>query len=134
MLKLLKNTKAQAVIGEYVIIFLLVIAAISVMSVYIRRSLQGKIRDARAQQTSIVRNIVRSQAGGFYAGTNMWETYEPYYINRTATSDRGISTTRRLFGSAPTATGATSGIAQTDHGTTITRQALSNVLPPVNAD
>ncbi|MBF0122639.1 MAG: hypothetical protein HQL21_04415 [Candidatus Omnitrophica bacterium] len=74
MLIRLCQRRAQAVVGNYVIVFFVVIGAITAMTVFFRRGIQARVYDA---ETYMVRTIAtRSQLP--VAGQ-----YEPDYIHRT---------------------------------------------------
>ena len=72
-----RQRQGQSVMGQYAIVFFVVIATISVMTVYVRRGLQGRIYDAKKY---MIDNI---SAG---AKVTVAQEYEPYYTNRV--SDR----------------------------------------------
>jgi hypothetical protein len=75
MLKLLKNNRGQNTAVEYVVTFFLVVGILSAMSVYIRRTIQGRMRDAQLYMAKTVAEA--APAGNF---TVPYE-YEPYYAN-----------------------------------------------------
>ena len=80
MLKTLRNTKAQAVMGEYVIVIFLVMAVMTSMTIYFKRAVQARIHDARDYMVT----EVRERTAGIYTG-NLYREYEPYYSNTSAT-------------------------------------------------
>ncbi|MFC1510574.1 hypothetical protein ACFL49_02830 [Candidatus Omnitrophota bacterium] len=86
-LKRLKKKKGQAVSSEYVMVFFLVVASMTTMTVYIRRALQARVFDARNKMVEIV--AAESEA------IVRWE-YEPYYSQTDATARRVDSTTKDL--------------------------------------
>jgi len=72
--KHLKNKKAQST-AEYAVLLGLVIGAVVTMQVYVKRSLQAKIRNAS--------DLITQQTG--YVNGHQLETteqYEPYYLSR----------------------------------------------------
>jgi len=77
------NKKGQAVLSEYVMIFFVVIAAIVAMTVFVQRSLQGRIHDARNYMIDSVTNTGACDANCLLATgatTNQIPyQYEPYY-------------------------------------------------------
>ena len=83
----LKNKVAQST-AEYVIVLGLIVAAVVAMQTYIKRGLQGRIKDAvdykdQAGQTS---NVVQFS-------TNQ---YEPYYISSNFTTNRTADETENM--------------------------------------
>ena len=86
MLKCLKFPRAQ-VLPEYVFMLVLVVAAVSAMSVYVRRALQAKIYDARG---AMIERVAGAYNSSPYAPvTTFSNEYEPYYLqtNTTGISD-----------------------------------------------
>ncbi|MCK5260181.1 MAG: hypothetical protein KAJ70_03885 [Candidatus Omnitrophica bacterium] len=83
MLKALKNTKAQAVTEEYTIVIFMVMAVLTVMTVYFKRVVQARIHDARDYMVT----EVRARTDGIYTG-NLYREYEPYYGNTSGTVSR----------------------------------------------
>ncbi len=74
MLRILKNRKAQSILGEYAIVFAVALAMIVTMSVYFQRGVQGRIRDARMAMG----NIVLSRTHDYHSEVRI--DYEPYYL------------------------------------------------------
>lgn len=60
--------------GQYALVFFVVIAAVTAMTIYVRRGLQGRIRDARTHMIDTIKT--RADIGDIPLA------YEPYYINR----------------------------------------------------
>ena len=97
MLLLLKNKKAQNTM-EYAILFAVVVGALTAMQLYVRRSLQQKIRGG----TDNIPNAVLSQETAFSGivvdqllGDPTVTQYEPYYYvngqsDLTSTTSEGI--------------------------------------------
>lgn len=106
MLKILKYKKAQTIMGEYLLIFFLIIGVATAMTIYFRRVVQARIRDARVTMIDIVRSRTNVLVNGkpAYAGPLFYE-YEPYYLNAITNSMRS-DTLRDGLGS-----GGSSGIA-----------------------
>ena len=75
MLKYLKTNKAQAVMGEYVLVFVLAIGMVTAMTVYFKRAVQARIYGARNSMMNTVANL----AGDYYGNTFLQREYEPYY-------------------------------------------------------
>ncbi len=94
MLKYFKNNKAQSHFGEYTILLLLVIGMATAMSVYFRRGVQGKIRDASLYVgRTLSQEAVLEDAGGqpqtLYEPRGPFFTqYEPYYENTVSDISR----------------------------------------------
>lgn len=78
--------------SEYVLLFFLVVGAITVMSIYVRRGVQARIRDTRKQMF----NIVKERTGLQFFGNLEYE-YEPYYINATTVVTTDINERKGLF-------------------------------------
>ena len=107
MLKNLQKNNAQIVIGEYVLLFFVVTAVIGAMTIYVRRALQGRLRDAQlAMYETATPEIWVGTGVPLVAGqTFFFLDYEPYYVNRTAMISRTQNETRRLSGSFNAASG-----------------------------
>jgi Flp pilus assembly pilin Flp len=85
MLKFLKNKKAQSV-AEYVIILGLVVATVVAMQTYVKRGVQGRIRDAvdfvdQGQQAT-GEGATAENAVVQFNGSQ----YEPYYLRSDISS------------------------------------------------
>ena len=81
----LSSRKAQVVMGEYALLIVLTVFAITGMTVFFKRVLQARIRDARWAMQKMVRNSydgTAHQTTDIFDGT-IWLEYEPYYGNRT---------------------------------------------------
>ncbi|MEI6437121.1 MAG: hypothetical protein WCO69_00050 [Candidatus Omnitrophota bacterium] len=76
MLKNFRSKKGQAVSGEYVLAAILMVGALSVMTVYLRRAFQARVYDGQ-------RKIMADASAAL--GTKVRAEYEPYY---TMTSSR----------------------------------------------
>lgn len=77
MLKLMRKGQSTA---EYAIVIGLVIAAAVAMQVYVKRSLQGKIKDAADYKDESATMLTTKQ-------------YEPYYMESDLTSSRSAAST-----------------------------------------
>ena len=77
----LKNKKAQST-AEYVIVLGLVVAAVMAMQTYIKRGLQGRIKDVVDYKDNAGQAMLFS--------TNQ---YEPNYINSTFSTNRASNET-----------------------------------------
>jgi uncharacterized protein (UPF0333 family) len=80
----IRNRKAQST-AEYAIVIGLVIAAAVAMQVYVKRGVQGKIKDAT--------DYVDSDAGTVVGTTSQ---YEPYYLGSNMTATRNASSTENV--------------------------------------
>jgi hypothetical protein len=123
MLKQLRNNKAQAITSEYVLVLFLVVGMMTAMTIYFKRAIQARIRDAR---TTMI-NTVLVRAANHYNGMLFYE-YEPYYANTTSAIFRDtVSETRVLQGKS-------SGIFNKiiDEQTAV--QTMSEIAPPKDAD
>ena len=82
--------KAQTT-AEYAILIGLVVGAVIAMQVYVKRGLQGRMRDA----------VDHVGANGDVGGTDLAFTsaqYEPYYLQSTATTDQTSHDDESLHG------------------------------------
>jgi len=122
MLKSLKNKKAQAVIGEYLLVFLMVVGMITAITLYFRRAVQARIRDANYS----VAASVATRANGYFIGDVLLE-YEPYYIHRQAVITRDAT---QRDGLLPAGAAGLSGIYIRNAIDSIGVKAFSNMLPP----
>ncbi|MCK5580876.1 MAG: hypothetical protein KAJ18_06345 [Candidatus Omnitrophica bacterium] len=81
MFKLLRNNKGQGVAVQYVLTFFLVTATVASMSVYIRRLVQGRIRDARRYMALTVNATLSNASLNILGRDAARYSYEPYYMN-----------------------------------------------------
>lgn len=100
------NKKGQSTM-EYAILISLVIAAIAGMQVYVKRGVQGRIKDG-------VENMVTKTVAGDFgipvdkvAGDNYYRQFEPYYLDSAFATERAEKLTEK-FGTDTTAGKATS--------------------------
>ena len=115
--------------AEYLLIFFLVVAAMSAMSIYFKRLLQARLRDARMYMVNDVMartNVLDSSGNAYYNGV-LYYDYEPYYTETDSTIERITNDEDRVL------SGIGSGRYQkvVDESTTIDTQ--STTLPPRNA-
>lgn len=108
------------VMSEYALTFFIVVAAMAGMSLFMKRALQGRIRDA---QQSMVATINARTTN--YVKTPFFQ-YEPYYMNTSSVVDKDLSTTQTV-GPSP---GFSSGVfGQTwDESTEV--RSTSNTISP----
>jgi len=123
MLRIVKNNRAQAVVGEYVIVFFIAIGVITAMSTYFQRVVQGRIYDARDAMVSLTRN----QSAGYFNG-NIFFHYEPYYQNTDS------ETYRSLISRTSLVEGGTSGIYRVEYDDLSRITNTSVTKPPRDAD
>lgn len=109
--------------GEYVLVFFVVIGMATVMTIYFKRALQARIFDAR----NTMLNTVLNRTQGYYTG-NILIGYEPYYGNTVSTIIRQENTTTNLL------PGATTGIFRKGIDETTAVQTQSQTAPPKDAD
>ncbi len=105
--------------SEYVITFFLVIAVISAMSVYVKRSLQGRIWDAR---NYMIHSIATSNTATL--GNVILQEYEPYYVQTQSNVDSLMNSVQTLQG------GGTTGIFGDKFTDQVRVTTDSNQLPP----
>lgn len=108
MLRLGKKAQTTA---EYAILIALVIGAVVAMQVYVRRGLQGRVRDVVDDIT------VGGQVDNPTAVENIFISgqYEPYYVSSNATTNQTSNQTESL--QAGGAVGRTSNVATTSNRT-----------------
>ncbi len=75
MLRILRNKKAQTT-AEYAVLIGLVVAALLAMQVYVKRGLQGRLRDATDRVATQNPEV------------GMTNQYEPYYLSSSFDSTR----------------------------------------------
>jgi ABC-type cobalt transport system substrate-binding protein len=119
MLKKLKNKKAQAVMGEYALIFIIAVAMTVSMLVFFRRAIQAKVFDARNAMVGTV--MERTQ--GYYNGS-FHGAYEPYYTNVESIVARSLTEKRTLL------EGGSTGIFRKITDRETSAQTKSRTAPP----
>ena len=124
MFKLLRNHKGQGITVQYTLTFFLVIAVIGAMTVYVRRAIQGRVRDARTYMVMTVNSVFHDPSVNAL-GNLYWE-YEPYYANADVT--RGTDSIERLSTPQP------GGVTWIDYDSSVTTNASSTQAPPRDAD
>ena len=126
---LLRSRKAQTIFPEYVLVFFVVIAMITAMTVYFQRSIQGRIRDAREYAVS----EIRARAKPYYPGVNealLYREYEPYYVQATSNVLMRSDDTTKLLATP----GYSSGIFAQIYNQETRIQTFSNTAAPKEAD
>lgn len=91
MLRLFRNKKAQTT-AEYAILIAIVVGALVAMQVYIRRGLQGRVRNV-VDDTTLGGTMGDDASKAMFDGGQ----YEPYYA-ATETSADSASSKRELLG------------------------------------
>ncbi len=81
-----RDQRGSTSLGEYALTIFLVVGVVVVMTTYVRRSLEGRMRDARHYMINAVSNVCSSDVNCMNAtnlgGKNaIGEQYEPYYIS-----------------------------------------------------
>ena len=114
------------VASEYVVTFFVVVAVITGMSVYFRRAVQAKIRDAHNSML----NIVRERIGTAYQGNDVYIQYEPYYRVTTSEAVVANNNQRQILPTYP----LSSGLYRFTPNEQTSRVSATVTLPPVNAD
>ena len=118
MKKDFRNRKGQGMAVEYALTFFLVVSFVIGMSAYVRRAIQGRVRDSRDYMIGMVRD-------SGYTG-NLYYEYEPYYGNSDAVRAIDSTMTRRGMGTYP----QPSGIFELEYDTSTTTRYSSNQAAP----
>ena len=124
MLKNLRKNNAQVIVSEYVAVFFLILAIMSAMTIFFKRSIQARVHDARAYMF----NTVLSRTQGFYNG-NLRIAYEPYYAGSDANVLHSESDQTEILPSFP----FTSGIFRKTVNDVTSMEVYSETAPPRNA-
>jgi len=123
MLRYKRNNNAQAHFGEYFIVLTLVVGMAAGMTIFVKRTFQARMRDAKHTMVQIVREGTRDVYNGV-----LYLEYEPYYFNSVGTTD--LDYNRRETLSA----GASSGDSNKIFDETTTRANDSETAPPRDGD
>ena len=86
MSKQWRSHSGQSVLSEQMIIIFIVIAAIAAITVYVQRSLEARIHDARNFMVDAVANNSVCDANCLLATGNIMHEYEPYYMQMATSS------------------------------------------------
>jgi len=98
-------------LAEYALVFSLVLAALITMQTYVRRGLQGRVRDAANGMSAAI--IAVSESGSV-------SQYEPYYIQSDIDTDtQSVKVEQTELG----------GSERTTVNSTTTRQGTRTILP-----
>ena len=122
MLRYFKTNKAQAVMGEYVLVFFVVIGMATAMTIYFKRAVQARVFEAR----NAMLNMVLNRTQGYYTG-DVQIGYEPYYGNTISTTARRENAATELL------PGATTGIFRKTFDDVTAVQTQSQTAPPGDA-
>ena len=102
------SQKGQTVLPEYVVVFFVVIVAMVAITVYIRRALQARQRDAKVYMIDMAAqgcaqadlnsggSLDCQGAAGINGGRFIYD-YEPYYSQAASNVDRGQAEQTALF-------------------------------------
>ena len=121
------NNKGQTILSEYVIIFFVVIAAVTASTIFVQRGLEARIHDARNFMINAVINACDADCLNATGG-NIAYGYEPYYEQTLA----------NVYRNAQEAVGITKSGVNWSIGSIYTKAAndttqvlsTSNPLPP----
>lgn len=128
----LKNEHGVGELAEYVITVFIVIAALSAMTTFVRRSLQARIRDARHYMISNVNSACDTNcmnAANENPVRGILQQYEPYYAQTSAMINQDNISYKRLMA----ANSGSSGNFMGQVNNQVQSVAGSNQLPPMNA-
>lgn len=123
---LLQTKDGQMIASEYVIVLFVVVAMMTGMSLYFRRAIQGRIRDAH----NAMFNIVKDRIGTAYAGNEVYLQYEPYFRDTDSTSLIAGNDTKQILPTYP----LSSGLYRYTPNTQVRSSGRTTTLPPVNAN
>ncbi len=94
------NQRGLASLGEYAVTFFLVTTAVVTMAVYIQRTLQGRLRDARLHMIEVASSQCDAncmKATGLpTASRTIGMQYEPYYAQVNALVNRASTVNHEL--------------------------------------
>lgn len=126
----LRQKKGQAVFGEYVLLAVIAVAVVAAMTVYIRRALQGRVRDAVMGSAATIRTPFSADGGMTFSQYDgiVHIQYEPYYANRVSVIDQQSDGVRSLRA------GGSTGIFREDINDRTYIQTYSNQAPPKDAN
>lgn len=134
-----KNKSGQVVTSEYAIVFFLVVAMLTAMTIYFRRAIQGRMYDARNYMIKEVQERTKDQYPGACSvkpdgsrvcegGLQLYPEYEPYYVDTKSLVDRQSIMEDSL------SEGGTSGLYRKSYKEDVTSvQTVSDTAPPREA-
>lgn len=130
MLKRVRGKSAQVMSSEYVLIFFLILGMITAMSIYFRRTVQGRVFSATNFMLGNIRNeLAKELTEDEFAG-NLYAQYEPYYLDTESSVTRRADDRSELKESF----GLSSGIFHKDIYQTTAVKTNSITAPPRSAD
>lgn len=91
--------------AEYAVLIAIVVGAVVAMQVYVRRGLQGRIRNV-VDDIDLGGLVSDTNASAIFAG----EQYEPYYIDSTANTQQLAGETENLLIDGNIARGSTTNV------------------------
>ncbi|MFH0763263.1 MAG: hypothetical protein V1925_05190 [Candidatus Omnitrophota bacterium] len=100
------SSKRAQTTAEYAILIALVVGAVVAMQVYVKRGIQGRIRDA----------VDHTGSGGEVAGETLSFSggqYEPYYSQSTGSTKQSTSNKEDLLTGGGTARDSTASVSST---------------------
>ncbi len=124
-MRTLKNNHGQGVAVEYAILFFIIVAVIAGMTTYVKRALQGRVRDAR----QYMYNQVKATYVTYYGNRLLPNGYEPYYLDTRTDKDETSIATQSAEPWAGHEGKYSSGINSTSTSTT-----FSNVASAIHAE
>lgn len=127
MRKQWRSHRGQSVLSEYTMVIFIVIAAVVAITVYVQRSLEARIHDARNFMVDSVVNNSVCDANCLLATGNIMHEYEPYYTQMAASSSQNQEQELTAAQGNAQVIGAIYG--QSDNETTQSN-AVTNQLPP----
>ena len=118
-----RSNKAQ-IFAEHTVLYFMIIGIIVSMTIYMARSLQTRIFEAR----KYMMNAILTTKTATNAVGKLRLEYEPYYANSETLTDRQDNEQKQLLG------GGRTGIFRQSYDSSTTSLGNSTQLPPVNAD
>jgi len=88
-----RSHSGQAVFSEYMMVIFLAIGAIVAITVYVQRSFEARIHDARNFMVDSIANSSVCDANCLMATGNISHEYEPYYTQMAASSQQNQNQT-----------------------------------------
>ena len=126
-----RNQRGSILLSEYVVTFFLVITVVGIMSIYIQRTFQARLRDARHHMISSVNSACDANCmqATTTSADSIAEQYEPYYVKVKSETTRDSLSHKGLLASE---TGS-SGIFKARTSSNNSGSSDSNQLAPAQA-
>ena len=124
MLKILRNKMGAAHFVEYAMLVFTVVAAISAMSLYMKRGINARWRDTHRHMV----NSVFTEIAPYYDNYKIYYWYEPYYVNSQVVMDKALESSQVL------GAGGQTGSFREVYNDNITTRTVSETAPPKDAD